>query len=72
MLSPDRPSLEEFTTWRKADTSGDDGGCVEVANGPRGWKAVRDSTDPTGPALIFNAHEWACFLDGARKGEFDR
>lgn len=70
MLAPNRPPVEAFTEWRKAVVSGDDGGCVEVGRGPSGWTAVRDSTDPNGPALIFTAHEWGCFLDGARNGEF--
>jgi hypothetical protein len=34
--------------------------------------AVRDSKDPDGPVLMFESHEWAAFLHGARAGEFDR
>ena len=33
--------------------------------------AVRDSTDPTGPTLIFTAAEWDAFVGGAKDGEFD-
>ncbi len=33
--------------------------------------AVRDSKNPTGPALIFNTAEIDAWLDGAKKGEFD-
>jgi len=59
-------------TWRKATMSSADGsGCVEVAVLPTGGRAVRDSKDPYGPVLIFTPHEWQCFLDGAKKGEFD-
>ena len=34
--------------------------------------AVRDSKNPTGPALIFTAAEWDAFVSGAKDGEFDR
>ncbi|MGC4939290.1 DUF397 domain-containing protein [Kribbella sp. DT2] len=71
MMSPDRPGLSAFTNWRKATLSADDNACVEVASEPNGWRAVRDSTDPHGPVLMFTPKEWAAFLDGAHKGEFD-
>ena len=33
---------------------------------------VRDTKDGgTGPVLAFDENEWACFLVGARRGEFD-
>ncbi|MFI6537110.1 DUF397 domain-containing protein [Nonomuraea sp. NPDC050547] len=57
--------------WRKATASGDNGQCVEVATHLPGIVAVRDSKDPEGPALIFTDGEWAAFLDGAGKHEFD-
>lgn len=57
-------------TWHKATSSGN-GGCVEVAPLDGGGVAVRDSKDPHGPVLLYTPREWACFLDGARKGEFD-
>jgi hypothetical protein len=56
--------------WRKATASSADG-CVEVAPLQTGGVAVRDSKDPSGPVLLYTPHEWACFLDGAKKGEFD-
>jgi hypothetical protein len=59
-------------TWRKATKSSAEGsGCVEVADLPGGGRAVRDSKNPAGGMLSFNAHEWACFIDGAKNGEFD-
>jgi hypothetical protein len=59
-------------TWRKARKSSSDGsGCVEVADLPGGGRAVRDSKNPSDGMLSFTAHEWDCFLDGAKKGEFD-
>ena len=59
--------------WRKARMSGDGGGggCVEVATNLPGVIAVRDGKNPGGSALVFTPHEWACFLDGAKGGEFE-
>jgi uncharacterized protein DUF397 len=35
-------------------------------------RAVRDSKNPTGPALMFTAAtEWAAFTSGVQAGEFD-
>lgn len=59
------------TVWRKATASGGNGGnCVEVAR-DGDWILVRDSKEPQGAMLTFTLAEWAAFLDGARKGEFD-
>ncbi|WP_443078822.1 DUF397 domain-containing protein [Streptosporangium sp. NBC_01495] len=58
--------------WRKSSLSGSDGGnCVEVADLSGGRAAVRDSKDPSGPALVFARGEWAAFVGGVRNGEFD-
>ncbi len=46
-------------------------GCVEVAFRD-GAIGVRDSKNPAGGVLTFNAHEWDVFLDGVRGGEFNR
>ena len=32
---------------------------------------MRVTGDPEGRVLVFDRNEWACFLDGARSGEFD-
>ena len=57
--------------WRKSSRSnhGGDGDCVDVADLP-GRVAMRDSKDPTGPALTFTPVEWRAFLGGIRAGEF--
>lgn len=58
--------------WRKSSFSGSNGGgCVEVARNMPGIVAVRDSKDPSGPALLFTPDEWRAFLDGVRSDEFD-
>ncbi|MGC9669468.1 DUF397 domain-containing protein [Planosporangium sp. 12N6] len=56
--------------WRKSTKSGNNGGCVEVAFLDQDV-AVRDTKDRTGPVLIFANDEWAAFIDGVRRGEFD-
>jgi hypothetical protein len=35
------------------------------------WVLMRIAGDPGGRVLVFDRNEWECFLDGARKGEFD-
>ena len=65
-------SLHQSATalaWRKARASASNG-CVEIAPLPGGGVAVRDSKDPAGPVLAFTRHEWASFLDGISRGEF--
>ena len=32
---------------------------------------MRVAGDPAHRVLVFDRHEWECFLDGARNGEFD-
>ncbi|MGW2280173.1 DUF397 domain-containing protein [Streptomyces sp. NPDC001770] len=51
------------TTWRKSSHS--DGGpnnCLEVADDFPGLVPVRDSKNPTGPALLVTATAWAEFV----------
>lgn len=56
--------------WRKSTRSNSQAACVEVAN-LDGHRAVRDSKNPTGPALVFTAAEWSAFTAGIRSGEFE-
>jgi hypothetical protein len=57
--------------WRKTTRSGPNGNCVEVAEFSNAI-AVRDSKNPTGPALMFSPAKWRAFVDGTKCGEFDR
>jgi hypothetical protein len=58
--------------WFKSSRSGGDKNCVEVAFLPNSLVGVRDSKNPSGPALTFTAAEWSTFTSAAARGEFDR
>ncbi|MFJ9040538.1 DUF397 domain-containing protein [Streptomyces sp. NPDC102406] len=55
-------------TWRKSSYSNTDGGqCLEVAdNMPEAVVPVRDSKNPSGPALVFEASAWGTFVASLR------
>ncbi|WP_431945533.1 DUF397 domain-containing protein [Micromonospora marina] len=57
-------------TWRKSAKTQASGQCVEVTR-VDDVIGVRDSKNPHGPVLTFTRGEFAAFLDGAAKGEFD-
>jgi hypothetical protein len=46
------------------DQAGHDQDCAE-------WVLLRVAGDPDQRVLVFDRHEWECFHDGARNGEFD-
>ncbi|MFC9326622.1 DUF397 domain-containing protein [Kitasatospora sp. NPDC057015] len=56
--------------WRKSTHSGGQNGCVEVADGFTDTVPVRDSKNPTGPALVFTADAWQAFVTATAAGEF--
>ncbi|WP_327147294.1 DUF397 domain-containing protein [Nocardia sp. NBC_01329] len=58
--------------WFKSTKSGGGRDCVEAAHLYGGYVGVRDSKNPTGPALVFTPSEWDAFIGGAKDGEFDR
>ena len=62
--------FEMSTSWIKATASQDGVDCVEMRE-HEGHIEVRDSKNPEGPGLRFTPGEWAAWLDGAKKGEFD-
>jgi hypothetical protein len=55
--------------WRVATRSAH-GNCVEVARAGDSI-AVRNSRHPEGEIIVYTKAEFAAFLDGAKKGEFD-
>ncbi len=58
--------------WHKSSfSSGQGGACIEVTSLDSDSRAVRDSKDPAGLALVFTAAQWAAFTAGVRAGEFD-
>jgi hypothetical protein len=78
--SPGKPTVAELgidpaaQVWHR---SGNGDGALEVAFAHAAdahraeWVLMRVAGDPEQRVLVFNRHEWECFLDGARKGEFD-
>jgi hypothetical protein len=60
----------ETNRWIKASRSGPQDNCVEMRRAVDVIE-VRDSKHPDGPALGYTPSEFAAWLDGAKKGEFD-
>lgn len=59
--------------WFKSSRSSSSGGdCVEATHLSEGMVGVRDSKNPTGPALVFAPAEWDSFVSGVMDGRFDR
>ncbi|PPJ09768.1 DUF397 domain-containing protein [Nocardia nova] len=57
--------------WFKSSHSGTGQDCVEVAHLVGGTVGVRDSKNPTGPALVFTPDEWDTFTVGVQDGQFE-
>lgn len=59
-------------TWSKSSRSNGQGGnCVEIARDVPGAVAVRDSKDPTGPAVVLTPTAWSAFLNRLKDGRYD-
>ncbi|MBB5913290.1 hypothetical protein BJY24_002157 [Nocardia transvalensis] len=59
-------------SWFKSSHSGGENECVEVAWLEGSGVGVRDSKNPSGPALIFAPGEWDAFVADAKVGKFTR
>ena len=62
-------------TWRTSSYSGGNGGqCIQIAaipsssGDPNALCAVRDSRDPSGPALVFGSRQWRAFTAAIKAG----
>lgn len=60
-----------ITGWRKPWSGSGGGNCVEAKEIDDCTVALRQSTDPQGPALVFARPEIAAFVRGAKKGDAD-
>jgi hypothetical protein len=56
-------------SWQTATMSAG-GDCVQVGSNA-GLVLVRHSKNPGGPVLSYTRREWAAFIDGVKKSEFD-
>jgi Domain of unknown function (DUF397) len=57
--------------WHKPWSGPNGGSCIEAMKLSDGRVALRQSTDPNGPALIYLPHEIETFIRGAKRGEAD-
>jgi hypothetical protein len=62
--------MTDSTPWITASASGSGDNCVEQRR-HGGMIEVRDTKDREGPVLRFHRAEFAAWLAGARRGEFD-
>jgi hypothetical protein len=59
-----------LTCWRKSSYSNSSGGsCVEIVDQHPTGIPVRDSKDPSGPALLFPPPAWTAFITALKNGE---
>jgi hypothetical protein len=64
--------MDSDIAWMMSSRStGNGGSCVE-ARRHEGVIEVRNSKAPDAGLVRFTMEEWDSFLDGAKKGEFDR
>jgi Domain of unknown function (DUF397) len=75
-----KPTVEELgldVAAQRWQRSGEGDGAIEVAmvadpaRPGADWVLMRVAGDPAGRVLVYDRHEWECFLDGVRNGEFD-
>jgi uncharacterized protein DUF397 len=57
--------------WHKPWSGQNGGACVEAKRLPDGDVALRQSTDPDSPALLYSAHGMTAFIEAAKSGHAD-
>ena len=57
--------------WVKPWSGSNGGDCLEAKKLPGGRVALRQSTDPDGPAIILEPNEIRAFITGAKAGLAD-
>jgi len=78
MAAPDKPTADELgvdlaaLAWQR---SGEGAAALEIAIVDalgRRWVLARVAGACDGDVMVYSSHEWRCFLDGVRAGEFDQ
>jgi len=69
MTTPPQPGITTLE-WRKSSYSGSGNNCVEVAT-MAAAVAVRDSKNPDGGHLVFDAEDWKAFIRSIKRGEYN-
>ncbi|MEV6727056.1 DUF397 domain-containing protein [Streptomyces xanthochromogenes] len=65
--------LEVTDVWRKSTYSGGSSGdCLEFSDSCSACVPVRDSKNPTGPAVVFGPTAWAEFVGAVKGGTLSR
>lgn len=57
--------------WHKPWSGQNGGACVEAKRLSDGRVALRQSTDPDSPALLYSPHGIAAFIEAAKSGDAD-
>jgi hypothetical protein len=71
-IRPQGAVMDGESGWIMSSRSTGNGGSCVQARCHAGWIEVRNSKSPEAGTVRFTAEEWDSFLDGAKKGEFDR
>ncbi len=65
--------LEITEVWRKSTYSGGSSGeCLEFSDSCAACVPVRDSKNPTGPAVVFGPEAWGAFVGAVKGGALSR
>jgi hypothetical protein len=56
--------------WRKSSFSGcNSGDCVEIVDGYTAGVPVRDSANPSGPAIVVSRHAWSALISSVKASD---